>query len=127
VPQFVLVSGGGVIIGLLVGVVTRRALCLTGESLPQIAITLLAPYVAWIIAERAHTSAVLACVAGGLYLRQGFSVAVPPITRLQARAVWDLLIFILNGVIFILIGLELGQIREAGWPENLGIVVGRAA
>jgi Na+/H+ antiporter len=127
VQQFVLVSVGGVIIGLLVGVVTRRALRLTGESLAQIAITLLAPYVAWVIAERVHASAVLACVAGGLYLRQGFSVAVPAITRLQARAVWDLVVFILNGVIFILIGLELGQIREAGVPENLGTVVWQGA
>jgi monovalent cation/hydrogen antiporter len=54
-------------------------------------------------------------------------VAVPSLTRLQARAVWDLLVFILNGVIFILIGLELGQIREAGLLENLGAVVWRGA
>ena len=127
VQQFVLASGGGVIIGLLVAVVTRRALRLTGESLAQIAITLLAPYVAWVLAERAHTSAVLACVAGGLYLRQGFSVAVPPITRLQARAVWHLLVFILNGVIFILIGLALGHIREAGLSGNLATVVWQGA
>jgi CPA1 family monovalent cation:H+ antiporter len=52
-------------------------------------------------------------VAGGLYLRQHFSGAVAPATRLQARAVWELLIFILNGVIFILIGLQLGALREA--------------
>ena len=83
------------------------------------AITLLAPYVAWIIGERAHTSAVLACVAGGIYLRQGFSAIVPPATRLQSKAVWDLLVFILNGVIFILIGLQLGAIREAGLPREL--------
>lgn len=58
----------------------------------QIAITLLAPYVAWILAERAHTSAVLACVAGGIHVRQVFSAQMAPATRLQAKAVWDLLI-----------------------------------
>jgi CPA1 family monovalent cation:H+ antiporter len=51
-------------------------------------------------------------VAGGITLRQYFSGAVAPATRLQARAVWELVIFILNGVIFILIGLELGALRD---------------
>lgn len=125
--QFVLASVGGVIIGLIVGAVASRALRLTEDSLVEIAITLLAPYAAWVIAERAHTSAVLACVAGGLYLRQGFSAIVAPATRLQARAVWDLLIFLLNGVIFVLIGLELGAIREAGLPGNLGTVAWQGA
>src|SRR4029077_18838325 len=53
------------------------------------------------------------CVAGGLYLRQHFSAAVAPVTRIQAKAVWDFLVFVLNAVIFILIGLELGALREA--------------
>jgi monovalent cation/hydrogen antiporter len=121
--QFGLAALGGVLVGLLVGALTRWVLRLTDDGLAQIAITLLAPYAAWVLAERAHASAVLACVAGGLYLRQGFSSIVPPATRLQARAVWELLIFILNGVIFILIGLELGAIREAGLPSSLGSLV----
>jgi monovalent cation/hydrogen antiporter len=121
--QFGLAALGGVLVGLLVGALTRWVLRLTDDSLAHIAITLLAPYAAWVLAERAHASAVLACVAGGLYLRQGFSSIVPPATRLQARAVWELLIFILNGVIFILIGLELGAIREAGLPSSLGSLI----
>ena len=116
--QFVLAAAGGTIIGLGVGFLGARAVRLVGESLPQIAITLLAPYVAWILAERFHTSAVLACVAGGIYVRQGFSAQISPITRVQTRAVWDLLLFILNGLIFILIGLQLGAIREAGLPGS---------
>jgi len=103
----------GVAIGIGVALLTRWALCATEDSFTQIAITLLAPYIAWVLAESAHASAVLACVAGGIHLRQHFSGAVSPSTRLQARAVWDLLIFVLNGVIFILIGLQLGALREA--------------
>ena len=109
-------AAGGVIIGLLVGAATSKAMRLSSESPAQIAITLLAPYVAWILAERAHTSAVLACVAGGIYIRQVFSAQVAPATQVQTRAVWDLLIFILNGLIFVLIGLQLGAIRGAGLP-----------
>ena len=94
---FVVTALGGIVIGLLVGVVTRWALRVTVDSLAETAITLLAPYVAWVVAERAHTSAVLACVVGGLYVRQRFSAVVAPATRLQARAVWELLVFALNG------------------------------
>ncbi len=121
--QFVLAAVGGVAIGLAVGYVTREALHHAEDSLVETAITLLVPYAAWILAERAHTSAVLACVAGGIFVRQGFSVAVPPATRLQARAVWDLLVFVLNGVIFVLIGLQLRAIRDVGLGESPGRLV----
>jgi Na+/H+ antiporter len=116
--QFVLAAAGGVAVGLTVGFVTREALHHADDSLVETAITLLAPYAAWIVAERVHASAVLACVAGGLYVRRGFSTAVPPATRIRARAVWDLLVFVLNGVIFVLIGLQLRAIRDAGLVES---------
>ncbi|HSE91842.1 MAG TPA: Na+/H+ antiporter [Methylomirabilota bacterium] len=118
---------GGTAIGLVVGAVARRALRLTADSLAETAVTLLAPYAAWVLAERMHTSAVLACVVGGLYLRQGFSEVVAPATRLQARAVWDLLVFVLNGVIFILIGLQLAAIREAAPPGTLAPLLVKGA
>jgi len=117
--QFVLAAVGGVAVGLVVGYLARQSLRLTDDSVAHTAITLLVPYAAWIIGERTHTSAVLACVAGGFYVRQGFSEIVPPATRIQSKAVWDLLVFILNGVIFILIGLQLGAIRETGLPTSL--------
>jgi monovalent cation/hydrogen antiporter len=76
---------------------------------------------------------VLACVAGGFFLRQSFSEVASPATRLQGRAVWDLLVFVLNGLIFILIGLQLASIRQAGlstpWPTLLvhGAVISATA
>jgi Na+/H+ antiporter len=113
VLDFFMAAGVGVVVGLLVGLVARWALRLMKDSFSEIAITLLSPYIAWVLAEQAHASGVLACVAGGLYLRQHFSEAVAPTTRIQARAVWDFLVFVLNGLIFILIGLQLGALREA--------------
>ncbi|HEU5190654.1 MAG TPA: Na+/H+ antiporter [Methylomirabilota bacterium] len=121
--EFAVAALGGVLVGLVVGLATRWALRLTDDSLGQIAITLLAPYAAWVLGERAHVSAVLACVVGGLYVRQSFSSIVPPVTRIQSRAVWDLLLFILNGLIFILIGLQLGAIRAGGLIEDLGALL----
>lgn len=113
VVDFFMAAGVGVVVGLLIGVVARWALKLMKDSFSEIAVTLLSPYIAWVLAEQAHASGVLACVAGGLYLRQHFSEAVAPTTRIQARAVWDFLVFVLNGFIFILIGLQLGALREA--------------
>src|SRR6185436_17889905 len=113
VLDFLIAAPLGVVVGLLVGVVAHWALKLMTDSFSEIAVTLLAPYIAWVLAEQAHASGVLACVAGGLYLRRHFSEAVAPMTRIQARAVWDFLVFVLNGVIFILIGLQLDALREA--------------
>lgn len=110
---FVFAALAAVAIGIGAAWLTRWALCVTEDGYTQIGATLLVPYIAWVIAESVHASAVLACVAGGITLRQYFSGAVAPATRLEARAVWELLIFILNGVIFILIGLQLGALRDA--------------
>ncbi|ALA58455.1 Na+/H+ antiporter [Nitrospira moscoviensis] len=110
--EFVFAALVGVAIGLGVALITRWTLCATEDSFTQIGITLLAPYIAWVAGELVHASAVLACVAGGLHLRRHFSSAVSPATRIQARAVWDVVVFLLNGVIFILIGLQLGSLRQ---------------
>jgi CPA1 family monovalent cation:H+ antiporter len=121
--QFVFAAVAGVAVGVAVSWFTRWSLCVTEDPFTQVAITLLAPYVAWVLGELVHASAVLACVAGGLHLRHHFSGAVAPATRIQARAVWNLLVFVLNGFIFILIGLELGALQEALPSGRFGPVV----
>jgi CPA1 family monovalent cation:H+ antiporter len=123
VLDFVLAASLGVAVGIAVAWLTRWALCATEDSFTQIGITLLAPYLAWVAGESVHASAVLACVAGGIHLRQHFSGAVSPTTRIQARAVWDLLVFLLNGIIFILIGLQLGALRHAIPADRFGSLV----
>jgi CPA1 family monovalent cation:H+ antiporter len=118
--QFVLASVGGVAVGVAVSFAMRWAFRVTRDSFTETVVTLLAPYAAWIVAERLHVSGVLACVAGGLYLRRYFSQAVGPATRMQALAFWEVLVFLLNGFIFILIGLQLsglvGAVRGAIGP-----------
>lgn len=122
VMDFFLAATMGIAVGVIVSVVSCWVLRLTEDSFSEIAITLLVPYIAWVLAEQAHASAVLACVAGGLYIRQHFSAIVAPTTRIQAKAVWDVLVFILNGVIFILIGLQLDTLREAIPADQLGVL-----
>jgi len=121
--SFVVVAAVGVLVGLAVGWLTRWAVRHMPEGYGQVALTLLAPYLAWVVSERLHASAVLACVAGGIYVRQHFSAEVSPVVRIQARSVWDLVIFLLNGVIFILIGLQLGPLRRTLAPGSIGKVL----
>jgi Na+/H+ antiporter len=76
----------------------------------EIAVSILVSYAAYLTAEAIHASGVLAVVAAGLYLGRKSSRFLSPGVRLQARAVWDSLTFILNGFVFVLIGLQLPSV-----------------
>ena len=76
----------------------------------EIAVSILVPYAAYLTAEAMHASGVLAVVAAGLYLGRKSSQFFSPGVRLQAHAVWDSLTFILNGFVFVLIGLQLPSV-----------------
>ncbi|MEO8450520.1 MAG: Na+/H+ antiporter [Gemmatimonadota bacterium] len=113
VVRFFIDAAIGILIGLAVAwfivAIARRAT----DSIALALLTLLAPYSAWIAAELVHVSAVLSCVAGGFYLRQHFSTAVAPLARLQNRAVWDVLLFTMNALIFVLLGIQFGDLLES--------------
>jgi len=85
-------------------------------------LTLAGPYVAWSVAESLHVSAVLACVAGGVYLQQSLSTAVGPASRLQSRTVWELVVFLLNALIFLLLGAQFGSLLAQVPHEQLAQV-----
>jgi len=121
--SFVVSSLAGVAIGVAVSALAIWAMRRSHDSLSEIGMSLVAPYAAWVLAERAHVSAVLACVAGGIYLRQHFSEVATAATRVQARAIWEQFVFLLNGAIFVLIGLEVGILRGTVFSGRLGILL----
>ena len=123
VVRFFIDAAVGALLGFLVAWLMIRALRWTRDALAETVLTLAGPYVAWVAAEQLHVSAVLACVVGGLYLRQHLSTAVGPLSRLQTRAVWDLLIFLLNAMIFLLLGLEFGELLQRVPAGSLAAVV----
>ena len=128
IVRFFIDAGIGILVGLFVGWLMIRTTRLTRDSLPEVLIGLLAPYVAWVLGESLHVSAVLACVAGGLYVRQRFSIAVTPLTRIQTRSVWNLFVFLLNAAIFIILGVQFGELMAAVPRERLaGLAVGGLA
>jgi CPA1 family monovalent cation:H+ antiporter len=78
----------------------------------EIAVSILVPYAAYLTAEAIHASGVLAVVAAGLYLGRKSSEFQSPGVRLQSRAVWNSIEFVLNGFVFVLIGLQLPSVLE---------------
>jgi CPA1 family monovalent cation:H+ antiporter len=132
VVRFFIDAGIGTLVGLLVGWLIIRAARGTRDALAETLLTLAGPYVAWVAAESLHVSAVLACVAGGLYVRQHFSTAVAPVSRIQSRATWDLVVFLLNAMIFLLLGMAFGDLlREVaeGTVRSVlgtGVIIGLA-
>jgi len=109
----------------LVAWLVVRLLRWSRDTMAEIVLSLAAPYVAWLAAESLHVSSVLACVAGGLYLRRDFSSAVAPLSRLQARSLWGHVIFVLNAAIFLLLGVQFRALL-AGVPRDMAFSLLRA-
>jgi Na+/H+ antiporter len=108
--QFVLVSLGGLLAGLAVSWPVAWFHHRLDDPLIEIALTLLTPFAAYLLAETLHVSGFLAVVAAGLYLSRQSSRFFSSSTRLQANAVWEVLVFLLNSFLFLLIGLQLRTI-----------------
>ncbi len=105
--QFVVVSAGGILIGLLIAWPVAWLHRHLDDAPREITITLLTPFVAYLLADALGASGVLAVLAAGLYLSRQSSTFFSPNTRLQADSVWTVLVFLFNGLVFILLGLQL--------------------
>jgi CPA1 family monovalent cation:H+ antiporter len=108
--QFLLVVVGGIAVGLVVGWVFARLLRWIRDDLIDIVISLVVPYVAYLGAESIHLSGVLATVTAGIYIGALSPELLSASTRLSGAAFWNALVFLLNGVLFMLIGLQLPEI-----------------
>src|SRR5437868_11266634 len=121
--RFLWVSIGGVAFGLLVGVVIRWVQRRLDDPPVQITISLLTPFVAYLPAEYLHLSGILATVAAGIYLGWHSPLMVGARTRLQASAFWEMVSFLLNGFVFITIGLQLRGILHELESTSLTTVI----
>jgi Na+/H+ antiporter len=106
-PRFLLDAVAGVAIGLAVGWVVAKLRKPIDDAPTEIAISLVTPYFAYLPAEALGVSAVLAAVTTGIYLGWHSPELITPATRIQAFAVWEVLTFVLNAALFVLVGLAL--------------------
>jgi Na+/H+ antiporter len=100
-------AGGGVAVGVAVGWVVAQLRRRLDDAPTEITISLATGYLAFLPAEHLHVSGVLAVVSAGLYMGWRSPELTSPSTRLQAFAVWEVLTFLLNATLFVLIGLQL--------------------
>jgi len=126
--DFFYVASLGIIIGIAVGYLFYWIHKITPDNATtDTTFTLLAPYAAYLCAEQFHASGVLSVVTAGLFLSPRSSEVFNNQTRLRAYAVWETLIFILNGLIFILIGLQLPMILGNIQQHSVWTLVGYGA
>jgi monovalent cation/hydrogen antiporter len=109
--ELVVSAVGGTAVGLAVGWVGSRILRRVSEAPVENTVKLLLPYVAWLAAERVHISGVLAVLACGVLMTRHWS-AISSGARLQARQLWDWLVFVLESLSFVLVGVQLRTVVE---------------
>jgi CPA1 family monovalent cation:H+ antiporter len=100
----------GLVIGLVLGLIVEWFERRIDDGPIEIVVSILTPYAAYLAAESVRASGVLAVVACGLYLSRQSSEFFSAVVRIQAWAVWDSLTFVVNGLVFVLIGLQLPHV-----------------
>jgi len=118
-PKFVGTGVGGALLGVAVGWVIRNVRARIDDPPTEITISILSGYAAYLPAEELGLSGVIAAVATGLYMGWHTPQLTTPLMRLQGVAIWEILTFLLNAVLFLLVGLQL--------PGILDNLSGRAA
>jgi CPA1 family monovalent cation:H+ antiporter len=125
--QFLWIAGGGISIGLLLGyVLVLLHKKIDNYPVVETGLSLLTPFLSYLAAEQLHSSGILAVVSTGMIISWRSQEIFSYQTRMQSRIVWDTLIFLMNGFIFILIGLQLPGILKqlSGYSLSQLIVYG---
>jgi monovalent cation/hydrogen antiporter len=118
---------GGVLVGLAVGLVVSEIRARLDDPPLEVTISLITAYAAYLPAEAIHVSGVLAAVTTGIVLGWRAPDIASATVRMQGVAVWNTLSFVLNAVLFILIGLQLPVVLDALQERSTSDLVGYAA
>ena len=134
--QFVVLSGGGFALGLAVAWlighlrVALKRFCIDDPTI-QTTLSVLTPYAAYLAAEGLHVGGILAVVAAGLYAGVHDTRHLDTPTRLHSWEVWRMLLYVFNGLVFLLLGVQLHQafagMTRTSAPELAGYALAIAA
>jgi CPA1 family monovalent cation:H+ antiporter len=132
-PEFLLSGIGGVAIGVAAGWVISALRSRIDDPPTEITISLLTGYAAYLPAEELGLSGVIAAVTVGLYMGWQAPRLINATTRIQTYAFWEIIQFLLNAVLFVLVGLQLPTVMDeldgwsggelAGWAVLISVVV----
>jgi Na+/H+ antiporter len=111
--EFIASGVGGLIVGLAAGWLIRQVRSRINDPPTEITISILSGYVGYLPAEELGFSGVIAAVTTGLYMAWYTPQLTTAVMRLQGVAVWEILTFLLNAVLFLLVGLQLPGILDA--------------
>jgi Na+/H+ antiporter len=125
--QFVVSAVGGVALGLVLAWLFYQVQSRIQDPLVEVILSFLVPYGIYLAATQAHVSGVLAVAVAGIYAGWRSPEMFSATTRIQAYAVWEVVLFLLNGVVFILIGLQLPAIRAGLDGQPVMQLIGIAA
>jgi CPA1 family monovalent cation:H+ antiporter len=128
--SFAISAFGGIVVGFICGNLITYVSVKVEDATMLILLTLLNSFAAYVIAEHFHLSGVLACVLTGMIYGQKSASVMSPRARIEGEAVWSMVIFIINGMSFILIGLQMPRIikgltqtpQEILWATGVAVV-----
>jgi Na+/H+ antiporter len=110
--RFVLTGIGGLAIGLVAGWIIKEVRSRIDDPPTEITISLLSGYAAYLPAEQLGVSGVIAAVTVGIYMGWHTPELTTPTLRIQSISIWEILTFLLNAVLFLLVGLQLPTVIE---------------
>ena len=119
VSEFALIVVGEIAYGVGIGWVSLRLRRWAQDPRVEITLSLMTPYVAFLLPAHLGGSGVLATVAAGLYVSWNGPLLIPAATRLQGIFFWDLLVYLLEGVVFLVTGMQLRILIERTDPVLL--------
>ena len=125
--EFVVNAIGGVAVGIAIGAVVATIRRRLDNPPVEITIALFTSYFAYLPAEEIGVSGVLAAVTVGIYMGRLTSQLTTPTTRIQGVAVWEILTFLLNSALFVLIGLQLPTVLEGINENGTGELIAQGA
>ena len=125
--RFVVGAAGGVAVGLVVGWLVAELRRRLDDPVVEIVISVISGYVAYLPAELLGVSGVLAAVTTGLYLGWRAPDLASASTRLLGFSFWEVLVYLANAVLFILVGLQLHPILDALGGAAVAVLVGQGA
>jgi CPA1 family monovalent cation:H+ antiporter len=123
VGEFLLAAVGGLVVGLVIANCRRLLRRWTPDVLTVNAISLATPFLTYLAAEKVHASGVLAVVVCGLMVGHDSPPSESGASRLQTRAVWRLINFLLEGLVFLVIGQQMPRILEGLGDYELSTII----